>query len=208
MRNFIRRRGALVALSLAIGLVTVAVGRADPEEDKAIAAAQKEVVGLTGKLDDKEVADQAKKIAKANDIEYVMRSAFKPRSKGGVGVGAAKPPKMGDVEIKDSVELAIIDMAVSRKPNPGPMILDKNNNDFVKVATITRAVAEINSFYPPPKKKGAIPGNYKIYNDDMKKAAKELEEAVKAKDQGKVTAAAVKLNKSCIDCHMMFRDVP
>jgi hypothetical protein len=202
MFRTVRRRGALAALALAVGLVATVAGRADKDEDKAVADAKKAVVGLTGDLAAKGVADQARKIAKDQDREYVMRAAFKPRNKGGVGVGEKEPPE----GVKDSVELAIIDMAVSKKPNPGPMILAKNNADFVKLAEITQAVAEINDFYPPPKMKGAVPAKYKVFNADMRAGAKELLEAVKAKDQAKVTAAAVKLNKSCIDCHAMFRD--
>jgi hypothetical protein len=131
-----------------------------------------------------------------------MRAAFKPRNKGGVGVGAKAPP--GDV--KDSVELAIIDMA-TRRNNPGPTVLDKNNADMIKLVEFTQAIAEINHYYKPttakPKKN---PADWQRLNDDMKASSKELLDAVKAKDQKKVTEAAKKLNASCTECHSIFRD--
>jgi hypothetical protein len=131
-----------------------------------------------------------------------MRAAFKPRNKGGVGVGAAEPP----AGMKDSVELAIIDMA-TRRNNPGQPVLNNNNADLVKLAEITLAIAEINHYYKPtkvlPKKD---PKDWQRLNDDMKASAKELIEAIKAKDQKKVTDAAKKVNTTCNDCHGIFRD--
>jgi len=208
MSRTIRRRAALAALALSVALVSSAARSAGDEEDKkAYVAAQKAALDLSRKLDKsggtEDTATLAKKIAKAHDLEYVMGAAFRPRAKGGVGVGEKEPPP----GLKDSVELAIIDMATSRKPNPGQAILDKNNADFVKLAEITRAMAEINHFYKPEKAKPKKdPKDWQRLNDDMKASSKDLLDAVKAKDQTKVTAAAKKLNASCTECHNIFRD--
>jgi hypothetical protein len=200
----VRRWAAFAALALVAGLLLTSPARGVPGDDvdpKAVAAAQKAVLELAGKLGDKEMGEKAKKLATDHDIKLTMRGAFKPRSQGGVGVGAGAPP----FGMKDGIELAIIDMAV-KKDNPGKSVLEKNNADLIKLAEIVQTMAEINHFYKPKPAPKKNPKDWERFNDDMKAASKDLLEAIKARDQKRVTDAARKLNTSCTECHGVFRD--
>ena len=92
MRKYTRvLSGALVAAALGALFLASARGRDDDDEEKAMktAAAKDAVlklVGDLGKVD--EVKKEAADVASKNDIEFVM-SQFRPRTKGGLGVGAA-----------------------------------------------------------------------------------------------------------------------
>jgi cytochrome c556 len=189
-----------VVLAAALVVLTGPARSADKDDDPAATKkAGDAVIKLIGQLDDKDVPDKAKAVAKANEIERVMRQ-FKTRKDGGMGIGA-KPP----VGVKDGIELALIDFA-GKSPNAAT--LKANQADLLKMAQVSRAVAEINAFYPPPKPKmkGVQPSDYKKWNDEMKASSKELEDAIKAADPGKVEAASKKLVASCNSCHSGFRD--
>jgi hypothetical protein len=200
--SMVRRGAAFAVIGLVAGLLASSPARsADKDDDKAVAAAQKVVLEFLPKKDDK---DMAKKIAKDHSIEYVMRAVFKPRDKGGIGIGEKDPP----TGMKDSIELAIIDIATSKKASPIPAdVLAKNNGDLVKMAELVQALAEINTFYKPDKAKPKKdPKDWERLNNDMKAASKDLLDAIKAKNGKMVGEAAKKLNASCTECHSIFRD--
>jgi hypothetical protein len=191
--------GVLLAAAVAV-LSGPALG-ADDDDPKATKKAGQEVLKLVGGLDKPGVEDQAKAIAKANEIERVMRQ-FKTRKDGGMGVGANGPKILG---MPDGYELAIIAMA---KKSPSAADLKANQEDLLKMAQVSQAIAEINYNYkvPKPKKPGVVPANYKQWNDEMKASSKELADAIKASDPKKVEAAATKLTAACNNCHTGFRD--
>ena len=184
------------ALLLGVALLS-APARGRDDDEKEIKQAAEAVKKLAGNLDAKNVEQQAAAIAKANDIEHVMHQ-FKPRNKGGMGIGAAPIPGM-----KDSIELAIIDF--SGKKAPDAATIKQNQADLIKMAEITQAIAEINQHYKAPPGKAA-PQKWKTYTNDMKAGAKDLTDAAKAGDAMKFKAAANKLNASCTGCHEDFRD--
>ena len=186
-----------VGAALLLGVTLLSSPARGDDEDKEVKAAAEAVKKLAGNLDAKDVDKQAAAIAQKHDIEYVMHQ-FKPRNKGGLGIGAAPIPG-----VKDSIELAIIDF--SGKKGIDPNVLKQNQADLVKMAQVTRAIAEINQHNKVPPGK-ANPGKWKTYNNDMKASAKDLEDAAKAGDPMKFKAAATKLNASCTGCHEDFRD--
>jgi len=189
-----------VLLAAALVVLTGPARSAEDDDPKATKKAGEAVNKLIGQLDARDVSDQAKAIAKANEIERVMRQ-FKTRKDGGMGVGEARPP----VGVKDGIELALMDFA-GKSPNAGT--LKANQADLMKMAQVSRAVAEINAHYTPPKTKmkGVQPSDYKKWNDEMRSSSKELEDAIKAANPAKVEEASKKLTASCISCHSGFRD--
>src|SRR5262249_31351355 len=151
------------ALLLGVALLSAPARGADDEE-KEVKAAAEAVKKLAGNLDAKDVEKQAADIAKKHDIEYVMHQ-FKPRNKGGLGIGEQPIPGM-----KDSIELAIIDFSGKKAPNAET--IKQNQADLIKMAQITQAIAEINQHNKVPPGK-ANPGKWKTYNNDMKAGAKD-----------------------------------
>jgi cytochrome c556 len=49
------------------------------------------------------------------------------------------------------------------------------------------------------------PADWKRWSQDMYSSSQELIKALQAKDAMKVKAAAMNLNKSCTECHAVFR---
>ena len=196
MSRYARRWVVSAALALGIGLLAVSAGRSDDDEEeaKATKAARDAVLDLVSKMAKGNVDKEAAAIAKKHDIEYVMRQ-FKPRDKGGLGVG---PVKKGD-----GIELKILSL---EKTKLSPMELKKQAEDLIKMAQVTQGIATVSQHYPPPKKMKADPKNWKKYFDETKKQSQELIKAVKANDPTQVKKVASKLNDSCLNCHTEFRD--
>jgi cytochrome c556 len=187
-----------VGTALAVVLSLRVQGRAsDPME---VAAAAKAINQLSDKLGDDAMA---KGIAKKVDIENTMY-LFKPRNKGGLGIGP-NPPDIKD-NIKDSIELTIIDLANDKKGFDKDVV-NKYGPDLVKAAKQTQAIAAVNTYYAPTMKKGdKDPKDWKQFNEEMKAGAADLAKAAAAKDAAGVKAAANKLNSACVKCHEKFRD--
>ena len=152
----------------------------------------------------KDVIDVADGKAKATDIAAKINGgkmgmddlmhAFKPRTKGGIGVGNAA----GTV-LPDAIELKI--NALAKKPLT-PAVLTKEAADLTRMADLTRAIGEITE-NSEQKKNGAV---WKKLSQDMIKGSKELSEAVAKNNPDKVKTAAGKIAASCNDCHAKFRD--
>ncbi len=183
--------GAATAFAVVVCLTMQAGAR----DDKEVAAAQAAVLKMTDSLGNTKVAEG---FAKANSVESIMHQ-FKPRAKGGIGIGAAAPAP----PVKDSIELTIIDLAADKK-GFAATAFKQLGPDLVKMAKQTQAIAEINAFYAPTVKKGdKDPAKWKEFNDVMKAGAAEL---AKATDGPSAKAAAGKVNASCVNCHQIFRD--
>jgi cytochrome c556 len=183
-------------LLLALGVWAAPTGKgADDEEDKeAIKAAQKDVLKLmdtmgnggNGKAD---AAAIRKKFAELKPSMYI----FKPRKNGGLGIG---PPMQGD-----GIELKIGFLANPKKPL-AKADAARQMDDFILMANVSKAIAEIADLYPPKKDKE----DWKQYDQDMRKGADKLIAAAKTGDPKEIKKAAIDLNASCTNCHSKFRD--
>jgi hypothetical protein len=199
-------RVPVTALLLALSIAFAGALRADDDEDealkKAVAAAQGPVLKLAQSLDAKDFHAKAEELAKEHKMAAVMRQ-FKPRSKGGVGIG----DNPGAV-IPDHIELKIIKWS---EKAPGKAELTKFNAELIKMAQVTRAIAETTPFWvPKDKKPGMDPKDWLKYSETMQKSADDLIAALKEKepDAKKIQTIATKLHSSCTDCHGKFRDNP
>ncbi len=180
-----------VVLGLALVLCFGLQARTNLDE-KENAEAQAAVLKMADKLG---CTDLARSIARENAIEHVMHQ-FKPRTKGGIGIGCNAPPG-----VKDGIELTMIDLANDKRGFTRDAV-DKLGNDLVKVAQQTQAIAEINDYYIPRfKREDRDPAVLKQMNNDMKAGAADLAKAAQARDVAAVKAAANKINNSCVGCH-------
>jgi cytochrome c556 len=185
--------GAALALGLCF-LATTNRLRADDDDEKAIKEAQETILKIAqGK--DGEGKKLAEELAKKADLGNVMR-VFKPRSKGGIGVG----PKGAN----DGIEFKI--QALTKKELKSAD-LAKQGEDLAKMSEIAAAVGEVAHFFAPKTKMGnKDPKTWNQYVDEMKKASAELAKAAKAGDAPGVKTAANNLSSSCNQCHTDFRD--
>jgi cytochrome c556 len=195
---------AAVMLALGAFFLATAQGRDDDDKEKVkkTAAAKEAVLKLVGDIGgkDADVQKEAADVAAKHEIEFVMNQ-FKPREKGGVGVGA-KP----GVILPDAIELKLIAMG-----NPKKMIskadLASQKADLQKMAETSLAIAEITPHYTPKKDEpGKAIKDWLKFSEDMKKQSKDLIGAVKGGDPKMVQKASLTLNSSCNACHTMFRD--
>jgi hypothetical protein len=194
------------AALLALAVFFLAGSHAADEKDLK-ANLEKLVKTATEKPDDLEKAGAD--FAKANKIENdsikdVMDFLGKrdPTDKKAVGWGVG--PKPGEIK-PDGIELKLREMAKVKPMSKAQ--LDKEKDALIEMADRTAAVGSV-SVATPPKKNlpGKDPKDWKKWSDDMVKASREFEKAVKAGDPKTIKDAAVKLNSSCVDCHGTFRD--
>jgi hypothetical protein len=185
--------GALLAGGIWFLAASAGSRAADDEDKKAVKEAQDAIVKLTdtmvkGKGNTKAEAEAIRK--KFDDLKPIMY-IFKPRAKGGIGVGPKGP--------RDGIEFRFQDLG---KKSSAAAQIAKQKEDLIRAAQITKAVGDVADLYVP--KKDAA--KWKKYNQEMKKGADELIEALEKGDPAKIKAAANNVNSSCNQCHADFRD--
>ena len=195
---------AAILLALGAFFLASAHGRDDDDKEKAkkTEAAKEAVLKLVGDLGgkDADVEKEAADVAAKHEIESVMNQ-FKPREKGGIGIGA----KPGAI-MPDAIELKLIALGNPKKLIP-KADLTSQKADLQKMAETSLAVAEITPHYAPKKDEpGKLVKDWLKFTEDMKKQSKDLVGAVKSGDPKKVQKASLTLNSSCNACHTMFRD--
>jgi cytochrome c556 len=130
-------------------------------------------------------------VVKTNDMEFVMY-AFKPHEKGGLGKG-------------NGFELRIRDFA--SKKAPSNEALEKETPELVRLALVSKAIAELVEAYPvPPKAPGKDPKEWVQLNKTMKQSSADLIEAIKSGKGDEVKRVDTLLNNACFTCHKKFRD--
>jgi hypothetical protein len=195
MNRHASRLAAAALLAGGIWALATADGRGQETDEvkQAKAAVTKVVTAMKqGGNAGPQAAEAAKKVA----IEDLM-IAFKPRNKGGFGIG----PK-GAVT-PDGIEQKIINM--SKRALTPPQV-GKQKEPLIEMTERAKAIAEITQHYMPPKKAGANPANWKKYTQEMKKSADDLAGALKGGNPAQIKSAATDLNASCTNCHSDFRD--
>jgi hypothetical protein len=138
-------------------------------------------------------AREAPKLAKCFELGSVHHAAFKPRSKGGLGIG----DKPGAIE-PDSIELKIVALA---KKAPDPERLAREAPDLIRAAEVTRAVAELTPYWARETSGARDREDWMRFSAEMKKGSEELIKAIKSGDPKAVHKAATNLNSACVNCH-------
>ena len=193
---------AAVLLALGAMFLAVAHGRDDDDKDKLkkTEAAKEAVLKLVDDLGKgTDVKKEAADVAAKHEIEAVMNQ-FKPRAKGGLGVGATAGAIM-----PDAIELKLI--ALGGKKVLPKADLTSQQADLQKMAEVTLAIAEITPHYAPKKDETGKPiKDWLKFSADMQKQSKDLVTAIKSGDPKMVQKASLTLNSSCNACHTEFRD--
>jgi cytochrome c556 len=201
--------------ALAVAVVGVAVsGAADKDKDKDkevkiivpkdIAESVNKMADTVGKGDkvDKDAADFFKK--HEDQLKKTMW-VFKPREKDGMGgFGVGKEP---GTYTPDGIEGIIITYSNPRRKPMSKDDLKKAEADFIRLAEISQAMAELTYQYVPKKNAPGKPIKlWTTLTDQMKEGAADLRKAVKDNDPDKTKAAFGKLYSSCTECHAKFRE--
>ncbi len=184
------------AVALSALMLTVARGRDKDEADnlKAAAAAAPEVKKLADAAGDPAaLKKEGAAISSKFDLLPIMW-AFKPREKGGLGVG----------DKGEGIELKLI--ALGKKAVPAKDMAGQAA-DLKRLAEVSRGIAEVTPDYAAKFTKTAKEAQeWKGYAEQMKKASDDLLGAVKTSNAKTLKDAANHLNASCNDCHTKFRD--
>jgi hypothetical protein len=175
----------------------------DDEDAEAIAEAGKATDKLKklvdalaeGKVDT--VPGLAKATSGTTSLKHIMWAAYKPRDKGGMGMGATP----GSIK-PDGIEAKLI--AMSRKPL-GTAQLEKESPSLIRLAQVAQGMAEVVDLNPPAPAAGKPLEKWVKFNKEQKDAAKDVIDAVKANDTKAVQTAATRLYASCTNCHGVFR---
>jgi cytochrome c556 len=204
MRRF-ARVGLFAVLALGLCLLSSAVSRGD-DDDEQEKADIKEAGKATDQLKklieafekDKGVADAAKDLNKKTDLKHIMWAAYKPRDKGGLGVG----DKAGAIK-PDGIEAKLISMS---KKEMTAAQLTKEGPDLIKMGEVAKSMAEIAELNTPKKNEPKKPiADWTKYNTMQRTAAKDFIDAVKANKPDKLLDATKNLYSSCTNCHSVFR---
>jgi cytochrome c556 len=187
---------ALGALALGVSVLAVARGRDKDEADnlKAAAAAAPDVQKLADAAGDPAALKKEAAAISTKDELLPIMWAFKPREKGGLGVGAKG----------EGIELKLISLGKNVLPAND---LSAQGADLKRMAEVTRGIAEVTPSYAGKfTKTPAEAKQWKGYAEDMKKASTDLIAAVKANNGKSIKDVTNHLNASCNDCHEKFRD--
>jgi hypothetical protein len=135
---------------------------------------------------------------KADDLGDLMQ-AFKPRAKGGLGVGPTP-----DAIKPDGIEQKFIAIGKSKKGLAKPEVAAQGEA-LAKAAAVTKAIGDVTMLYADKDGK-KNPTKWKQYVTEMQKGADDLTAAAKGGDGDGIKKAVGKINDACINCHSDFRD--
>jgi hypothetical protein len=139
--------------------------------------------------------DTAKKI---EDLSGLMLM-FKPRYKGGIGVG--KVP-VGNDKTKDGIEVKLRDLARDVPPGIAKEAAALEESGYWIAAMAELAKAKGPETVNAKKTKKA----WDAYADDMRDAGLDFAKAAAAKGAQQIKTAAAKVNATCSACHNIFKE--
>jgi len=186
---------AVGAIAAAIGFATVRADPAPPVDSAQ--AAKRAIVKLSENLNDKDVAEQAKKIVKEHD-SCDISTIFTMNQRGGLGVG-----KLTEAGFRDSVQHLI--GALSGRRNTTEQMFEQYQPDLIRVAKVMQAMAELAPFRASPRvqKDPKLAKEWQETAVDFKEKTAAFRKAIEEKDPKKVRLAARALNDTCCHCHSL-----
>jgi len=188
----------LVSLSVLVALGTTATGRSeddDPEPFKPPRTLNDLAKLVAARGDVKRGAAVLKK--QYPDL-YEVEKAYKPRRRGGIGVGPAA--------VTDGIEMKIINL---NRQVLTAAALKQDKDDLTAMAHLIVAINEVTRTFAPEDPlpgKGKKRKDWHRHADEVKKGAEGLLKAIKANDPAAVKRAAAAINNGCYNCHSDFRE--
>lgn len=185
----------MTGLGLALAMLAAGTGLAWQGKDN-----KKTLEALDALVKKGNGAADAKAAAGELELEAIMRG-FKPRAKGGFGVGA----KAGLVAAnQDGIEAYL---PALQKKGIAKSDEAKMAEPLTQMAHRVVAMAVVSEHkWPESKEASKSKKKWTELNDMMKEGAEALATAVKEKKWADVKKAAGKMNTSCSECHTVFRD--
>ena len=189
---------------LAAGAVGLGLGwgvlLAEPPPDDPRKQAQAAIVKLSNNLEALEARDvgaRATQIVEQYD-SCDISSVFRRHRGGGLGIGKAT-----EANHPDSVEGLIADF--SRRKTTTEAELEQYRDDYVRVAKVMQAMAELAPFRGAPFTRGD-PKRTKAWEEvsaDFKQKTAALRRAIEETDPKQVRTTALSLQQTCCACHVL-----
>ncbi|MCI0684408.1 MAG: hypothetical protein L0Y71_20040 [Gemmataceae bacterium] len=181
----------------AIGIMLLA-GQSGAGDNKELQDTIDKVAAALQKGDMAGAKKQAEAVSKKIEELYEAMDLFKPRKKGGYGVG----DKPGAIN-PDGIEQMLIKIG---RDAPAKGTLNKDSAAYEKLGYRTAALGLIALARTPPTDMGKkTRKDWMAWSDDMVKIGLQFAAAAKAKGPADVKTAAAKLNNACNSCHTVFR---
>jgi hypothetical protein len=184
---------------LAAGLVGLGLGwgvlMAEPPPDDPRKQAQTAILKLSDNLEARDVGARAKQIVEQYD-SCDISSVFRRQRGGGLGIGKAT-----GANHPDSVEALVADL--SRRKTTTEAELEQYRDDYVRVAKVMQAMAELAPYRGAPFTRGD-PERVKAWEEvsaDFKQKTAAFRRAVEETDPKRVRTAARSLEQTCSACH-------
>jgi hypothetical protein len=167
---------------------------------------EKDIKGTVAKIADALKAgdkETAKKLATAaakniDEIGDVMHM-FRPREKGGMGIG---PKVFGTNKAKDGIEITLRDLA-----RDVPANVAKQSDALEAAGYYIAAIAELTAAKGWAKDSGKKTKKaWNEYSEEMTNLGIAFAKAANGKGAQQMKTAAAKLNENCNRCHSLFKE--
>lgn len=168
---------------------------ADPPRQTPRARAVAAIEDLSNHLNERDVADRAKKIVEEHD-SCDISGFFQSRFMGGFGVG-----KLAKDRVRDSVNSLVYQLAANKSLTESH--LDENQADYLRVAKGLQAMAQLAPYRGAEFTRGNKTKE-KAWADvsvEFQQVTAELRKSIEERDPKKVRLAAKSLSETCTHCH-------
>jgi hypothetical protein len=186
---------------LVAGVVGLGLGwgvlLAEPPPDDPRKQAQAAILKLSEDLEAKDVGARAKRIVDQYD-SCDISSVFRRQRGGGLGIGKAT-----GANHSDSVEALVADFA--RRKTTTEAELEQYRDDYVRVAKVMQAMAELAPYRGAPFTRGN-PERAKAWEKvsaEFKQNTAAFRRAVEETDPKRVRTTARSLEQTCCACHVL-----
>jgi hypothetical protein len=183
---------------LAAGVVGLGLGwgvlPAEPPPDPT-KITQEEIVILSDNLEAKDVGGRAKQIVRQH-TSCDISSVFIPQRNGGLGIGKAT-----EANHPDSIDRLVRDFA--RRKTTTEAELEQYREDYVRVAKVMQAMAELAPYRGAPFTRGN-PERARAWEEvsaEFKVKTAAFRRAVEETDPKRVRTTARSLEQTCCACH-------
>jgi hypothetical protein len=186
-----------ITLAAMLGFVYLAAP-ALAGDGKDIPATVRKIADLIKKKDNdgaqKTAAKAAKNIEELSDLMHM----FRPRNKGGLGVGEKAMPN----PTKDGIEVYLRDLA-----RDVPATIAKQSESLEATGFWIASMGELSLAKAPTKDQGKKTKKaWNTYSNDMREAGIAFAKAAGTKGSQEIKTAAAKVNASCNNCHSIFKE--
>lgn len=182
----------------AVGAFLLTQGGGAAQPDKELAAAMDKVVEAFQKGDKDGAKKHAEAVAKKIEEVHEVMDLFRPRNKGGWGVG----DKAGAI-VPDGIEQMLLKVG---RDAPAKGTMEKQAAALEQLGYRVAAIAEVAIAKAPKQNKGKqLVKDWVEWSKDTRDAALQFAAAAKMKSGADVKAAAGKANNACNACHTIFR---